>query len=113
MINVSPQPQQGNPGLSSNVQDALARRGTTPEAGQAGAGSLTQTSPAAAMANPSPQSVPFSQMGHDSARSTPQMAPGQKFTPATKEDAIIAALIEKTKNHDKLQMEQKIGRAHV
>lgn len=87
-----------NPGLSPAVQEAIQRRqqGNPQPA-------LNQVSPQAAMAQPMPQPATDSSLNKSSA---PQSMPQEKWTPTNQDDAIVAALIEKMKNNDKLRKEQ-------
>lgn len=99
-------PGFSNPALDGNVQAALARRGLGSAGGQ---GALTQTSPGAAMANPTPAPMNPSDMTQASAPSgTPApTAPAlPKFEPQDRTDLITVALIEQMKNDNKLVKEQ-------
>jgi len=89
--------QQGNPGMSPAVAEALQRRGMSPNPSQMG-----QVSPGAPMANPVDQPLPTSELPQNS----PQGVPKQEFSPQTQDDIIVQGLIKQLTNNNSLEKEK-------
>jgi hypothetical protein len=100
----------GNPGLSSAVQEALARR-----SGGSPTPQLSQVSPDARMANPGvPPPMASSQMTATSNPPAQNPTQSQKYSPQNQDDLIVMALIEHLKGSTQLQKEKmKLGQGQL